>query len=80
MKIPLIGGIASKTVGDILMVIVFVPPVVALLFQGDHLLLLRRMLLLIGTTGFFRPITFCITHLPDSSPDSRANQYLFVLF
>lgn len=57
------------------MAIVFVPPVVALLFQGDHLLLLRRMLLLIGTTGFFRPITFCVTHLPDSSPDSRANQY-----
>lgn len=62
------------------MAVVVTPPVIASFFLGDHFFFLRRLLLLAGTTAFFRPITFCVTHMPDSSPDSRANQYPFQLF
>lgn len=55
----------------------FIPASIALCFQGDHFVLLRRYLLLMGTTGFFRPVTFCVTHMPDSCPESPTNQYPF---
>ena len=62
------------------MTLVLVPPAIATLFLGDHFFLLRKLLLLVGTTGFLRPITFCVTHMPDSCPDSRPNQYPFELY
>ena len=80
MHIPLFGEIPSKTIGDILMAVVIAPPVITTFFLGDHFFLLRRVLLLAGTTAFFRPITFCVTHMPDSSPDSPANQYPFIFY
>ena len=75
-----IGEVPSKTIGDIRMTLVLVPPAIATLFLGDHFFLLRKLLLLVGTTGFLRPITFCVTHLPDSCSDSRPNQYPFFFF
>ena len=62
------------------MTLVLAPPAIATLFLGDHFFLLRKLLLLVGTTGFLRPITFSVTHMPDSCPDSRPNQYPFFFF
>ena len=78
IRIPCIGEIETAALGDIFMGIVFLPVSIAYCFQGDHFLLLRRFLLMLGVTGFFRPVTFCITHMPDSCPESPTNQYPFV--
>ncbi|KAK8818294.1 hypothetical protein WA556_006114, partial [Blastocystis sp. ATCC 50177/Nand II] len=65
-------NVQSKAVGDILMAVVFFTGVISLLVMGT-LRQFRYLLLLIGITGFFRPLTFCITHLSDPNPESPTN-------
>ena len=67
-------NVQSKAVGDILMAVVFFTGVISLLVMGT-LRQFRYLLLLIGITGFFRPLTFCITHLSDPNPESPTNTY-----
>lgn len=60
--------------GDILMGIVFGMGAICLITMGT-LRQVRYLLLMIGITGYFRPLTFCITHLSDPSPESPTNLY-----
>ena len=65
-------SIRSKAVGDILMTFIFFTGTVSMLIMGT-LRQFRYLLLLIGMTGFFRSLTFCITHLSDPNPESPTN-------
>lgn len=58
--------------------LVFVAASSALL-QKDHFKTLRHWILTLMITAFFRPLLFCITHLPDANPKCPSNQYPFVL-
>ncbi|KAK8804183.1 hypothetical protein WA171_000275, partial [Blastocystis sp. BT1] len=73
-ELPLIGKIHTKTIGDVLMGLLILPVTISLLFLKDNFLMLRKALLLLGITGFFRPLTFCCTSLSDPCPSSPTNQ------
>lgn len=75
MKVPLIGGVHTKHIGDLIMTILIIPACCSLLFLHDNFLTLRKVLLFLGITAFFRPLTFCCTSLPDPCPTAPPNQY-----
>lgn len=54
--------------------------VVSSLCQKDHLKTLRNYGLTLMITAYFRPLLFCITHLPDANPLCSTNQYPFTSF
>ena len=75
IKIPIIGGVRSKHLGDFIMALLVLPVSISLLFLHDNLLTLRQALLFLGITAFFRPLTFCCTSLSDPCPSAPPNQY-----
>lgn len=58
--------------------LLILPVTISLLFLKDNFLMLRKALLLLGITGFFRPLTFCCTSLSDPCPSSPTNQYPWI--
>ncbi|KAK8829020.1 hypothetical protein WA538_001020, partial [Blastocystis sp. DL] len=63
--IPYIGKVKVEAVINILLYSLIASCAVLLLTLGDHLLIFRRIILMLGVTALLRPLIFCMTSLPD---------------
>mgnify|MGYP000727639591 CR=1 FL=1 len=64
-KITLIFPTSVEAVINILLYSLIASCAVLLLTLGDHLLIFRRIVLMLGITALLRPLIFCMTSLPD---------------
>ncbi|KNB44445.1 wd40 repeat-containing protein [Blastocystis sp. subtype 4] len=63
--IPHLGKVKVEAVINILLGLLIGSGAIALLCHGDHFLLFRRIMLMLGITALLRPLIFTMTSLPD---------------